>query len=207
MFTVTEDTKRLTQLSYNAMSKKKNRTKEKKSSKKNGNLLIQIVTIAVVIGFLAVVIIPNFFDGSPKSSGKEDESPYNTFDFKKEGELTFASPDGGFKQKIDIEIAEDNNERATGLMYRHRMLETQGMLFIFPVETIQSFWMRNTQLSLDMFFVNKSNEIVTIHRNTEPFSEQSYVSTAPAVYVIEVVAGFADKHNIEEGDHIVWRRN
>jgi uncharacterized membrane protein (UPF0127 family) len=86
------------------------------------------------------------------------------------------------------------------------MREDRGMFFIFPNERRQSFWMRNTQLALDMFFVNSKNEIVTIHKNTTPFSDQSYASTAPAIYVIEVVAGFTDKYNIREGDKIVWRR-
>lgn len=78
--------------------------------------------------------------------------------------------------------------------------------FIFTNEEPQSFWMQHTPLSLDMIFVNKENEIVKIHKNTTPFSEQSYPSGRPAKYVVEVNAGYTDKFQIEEGDKIVWRR-
>jgi uncharacterized membrane protein (UPF0127 family) len=84
------------------------------------------------------------------------------------------------------------------------MEENQGMLFIFPDEQIRSFWMRNTFISLDMIFVNSNKEIVTIHKNTRVLSSESYPSAEPATYVIEVVAGFTDKHNIKVGDKVGW---
>lgn len=125
---------------------------------------------------------------------------------KKEGELSFNSSDGEFLTSIDIEIAETLQERALGLMNRDKMDEKQGMFFIFPFEEEQSFWMRNTLISLDMIFVNSNNTIVKIHKNTKTQSDQSYPSNAPAIYVVEVIAGFTDKYNIKEGDKIVWRR-
>jgi len=92
-------------------------------------------------------------------------------------------------------------------MYRNKMKETNGMLFIFPYETIQSFWMRNTIIYLDMLFINKDMEIVTIRKNAIPFKDNvSYTSTKPAMYVLEVVGGYTDKFDIQEGDKIVWRR-
>ena len=84
------------------------------------------------------------------------------------------------------------------------MNEKQGMLFIFPVEERQSFWMRNTLISLDMIFINSNKKIITIHKNTKVLSEQSYPSTAPAQFVLEVKAGFTDKYNIQIEDKIDW---
>ena len=84
------------------------------------------------------------------------------------------------------------------------MGENHGMLFIFPAERYQSFWMLNTLFSLDMLFINSKKEIVTIHKNTTPLSQQSYPSSKPAIYVLEVVAGYTDKFNIKEGDKIYW---
>jgi hypothetical protein len=89
-------------------------------------------------------------------------------------------------------------------MKRKNMEDNQGMLFIFPLERLQSFWMINTFLSLDIVFVNSRNEIVTIHKNTTPLLDRSYPSSDPAIYVVEVVAGFTVKHNISEGDKISW---
>lgn len=126
--------------------------------------------------------------------------------FTKHGELTFNSPEGKFLMKIDIEIADDDSKREQGLMYRDKMEEGQGMLFIFPQEEQRSFWMLNTMLSLDIIFVNSKNEIVKIHRNTTPYAKTSYPSNEPAQYVVEVIAGFTEKYNINEKDRIVWRR-
>src|SRR5690606_16056467 len=51
--------------------------------------------------------------------------------FTKEGELSIYEPSGTLIKELDIEIADDNYERETGLMYRESMEDEQGMLFIF----------------------------------------------------------------------------
>jgi uncharacterized membrane protein (UPF0127 family) len=61
-------------------------------------------------------------------------------------------------------------------------------------------------LPLDMLFINAKNEIVTIHKSTTPYSEESYSSTKPAKFVLEVNAGFTNKYKIAVGDRITWRR-
>lgn len=111
-----------------------------------------------------------------------------------------------FITAVDVELAQDDAERQLGLMYRDKMAENQGMLFVFEDETTRSFWMKNTVLSLDMIFINAKNEIVTIHKSTTSYSEESYASTKPAKYVLELNAGFTDKYKIAVGDRISWRR-
>jgi uncharacterized protein len=64
--------------------------------------------------------------------------------------------------------------------------------------------MRNTKLSLDIMFVDNQKRIVTIHRGTDILSDKSYASAEPAIYVVEVIAGFTNKYNINEGDKIDW---
>ena len=154
--------------------------------------------IIAVIAVLALIIFLAFPDLTKKHDS--DDGYY----FKKEGELTFYSADSVKKAAIDIEIANTEYERELGLMKRRSMEENQGMLFIFPEEKMQSFWMRNTLISLDMIFVSAQKEIVTIQKNTKILSDQSYPSSKPAMYVIEVAGGFSDRHNIKEGDIISW---
>lgn len=127
-------------------------------------------------------------------------------EFIKEGELTFVKNTGDFISQINIEIAVNEEERTQGLMYRDNMKENEGMLFIFDFETEQSFWMKNTLISLDIIFVNKENKIVKIHKSTDTLSENSYPSGKPAIYVVEVISGYTEKFGITEGDKIVWRR-
>ena len=110
------------------------------------------------------------------------------------------------KTKSEIQIADNEFEEELGLMYRKQMDENKGMLFVFPKPIIQTFWMRNTFIPLDMIFVNPDKIIVTIQKNTKILSDSTYSSTAPAQYVIEVDAGFCDRHNIKVGDKVSWIR-
>jgi uncharacterized membrane protein (UPF0127 family) len=126
-------------------------------------------------------------------------------EFHKDGELVFASPTDSVRVKIDVEIADTPVRRTTGLMYRTALKESQGMLFIFPRSDYQSFWMKNTVLSLDILFVNEDMQVVTIYRNTTPLSEESYPSTEAAQYVVEVNAGFVDRHGIRLKDKVYWQ--
>lgn len=157
--------------------------------------IIGIILLVAAAGFF---IYNNFFN--------EDKPKMDYYNFTKEGELSFTDSLGTPKTKIDLEFADNEYERELGLMKRVEMKENQGMLFIFPDEQIRSFWMRNTLISLDIIFVNADMKIVTIHKNTTKLSDQTYPSTKPAQYVVEVVAGYTDRHNIQVGDKIDWKR-
>lgn len=127
--------------------------------------------------------------------------------FKKEGVLSFISKEKGDTIKtIDIEIAETDEERAQGLMDRKAMAENQGMLFIFSAPEEQSFWMKNTYISLDIMYVDEKMEIVSIQKYATPLSEESLPSFKKAQYVVEVNAGFSDRNKIKFGDRIAFSR-
>ena len=154
-----------------------------------------------IAAILAAVIILFVYPGILNKENNEEVY----YMFKKEGELTISDSSSTLKAKIDIEIADTDYERQLGLMKRVSMEENQGMLFIFPNDTMQSFWMRNTLIPLDMIFINSNKKIVTIHKNTKILSDQSYPSSAPAKYVLEVNAGFTDKYNVFVGDVLEWK--
>lgn len=185
------------------MSKTKTTKKQKRK-----NLWLQIIVVLIIIVFALYFILSNFILTKEKVNPELEKAMTGkaAYSFTKEGELTFVKPNGEMISQLDIEIADDDEQRMTGLMFRDKMLENQGMLFIFPNEALQSFWMKNTILPLDMIFINSKMEIVKIHKNTIPYSEQSYPSIKPAQYVVEVNANYTDKYGIKEGDKIVWRR-
>lgn len=136
---------------------------------------------------------------------KGDEEELSTV-FRKHGELKFNTPSGKTRAKIDIEIAEKTEKRAFGLMFRESMEADHGMLFIFEKPDIQSFWMKNTKIPLDMLFVDETGAIVRIVENTVPLTEDQVHCETPALYVVEVNAGFSAKHGIRIGDYIQWSR-
>lgn len=105
---------------------------------------------------------------------------------------------------VDVEIADDDEERVQGLMFRKNLNRDSGMLFVFENEGYQTFWMKNTLIPLDMIFIDKGFEIVDI-KNAVPCEEEPcklYKSSKPAKYVLEVNSGFAIKNNVKIGDKI-----
>ncbi len=119
--------------------------------------------------------------------------------FVKEGEIAFVDSLGRILIAIDVEIASRPEERNQGLMYRDHMPPQFGMLFIFEQMAPRSFWMRNTPLPLDVIFVDDQNKVVSIQTNTRPYSDDPIPSGSPAMYVIEVNAGFCAQHGIQAG--------
>lgn len=104
-----------------------------------------------------------------------------------------------------VEVARDPYMWSRGLMFRESLPEDAGMLFVFPDETKRSFWMKNTLIPLDMIFISRDKEIITIRKNAEPCMTTlcpQYVSTADVVYVLEVNAGFVDRYGVKEGDAV-----
>ncbi len=191
--------------SNNSQIGKRKKIKEIQKKEKNRKLLTMLFTFAALI-IVFYFYVPKFFS-EKEEKGEDKIKTITPYEFNKEGEVTFRNTNDEFISKVDVELAEDNVERTQGLMFRIDLKENQGMLFTFPFENYQSFWMKNTAISLDIIFVNRDFEIVKVHKNTTPYSEESYPSEKPAKYVVEVVAGYTDKYNIKEGDNIVWRAN
>lgn len=105
-----------------------------------------------------------------------------------------------------VEIADDPVERARGLMYRESMPQDAGMLFIFAREGERAFWMQNTILPLDIIYADDDGIVVSIAKDTTPFSTATIPSDGPAQYVFEVNAGVADAIGLKPGDRLVHRR-
>ncbi len=134
-----------------------------------------------------------------------DEAPVEEPQFVAEGKLAFVEPETqDTLAQIAIEIADDDAQRSQGLMYRSNMADTTGMLFIFDQPAPRSFWMKNTKISLDILYVDEALRIFMIYKGVMPYSEKSIPSEDDALYVLEVVAGFTTRNQIEEGDFIAF---
>lgn len=124
--------------------------------------------------------------------------------FRHDGFVEILAPDGSLKAKFEVEIATKESEHARGLKFREEMADNRGMLFVFEYLDYHPFWMQDTYLSLDMIFIDQNEEIIYIERNTPPFSEELISPEKPVKYVLELLAGTADKQNISEKDKIKW---
>lgn len=127
--------------------------------------------------------------------------------FEKEGELTlFASQTDSVIASLDIEIADNDYETETGLMYRKGMDDDQGMLFVFPDQAMHSFYMKNTEFPLDIVFIKNDMKIASVQENAQPLSEASLSSKVPVQYVLELNAGLVEKLGLKVGDSVSYSK-
>lgn len=92
-------------------------------------------------------------------------------------------------------------------MYRDSLGADQGMLFVFPAEAPQAFWMKNTRMALDILYIGANGTIVSIAENARPYDETSLPSQAPAQYVLEIPGGMCTAHGIQVGDSVSWTQD
>ena len=110
---------------------------------------------------------------------------------------------GGDKEiRVKVEVADTHAKRTMGLQYRQELAEDQGMLFLFAEERVQTFWMKDTPISLDLIFINGRKTIVGIVHRAVPFSTASLSVSSPSQFVLEVNGGFARTHGIEAGQDV-----
>jgi uncharacterized membrane protein (UPF0127 family) len=104
--------------------------------------------------------------------------------------------------RFSVEVMRTPEQLAQGLRFRRYMPDDRGMLFDFKTEQPVQFWMKNTYLPLDMFFIAKDGKIVSIKENAEPLSEALIPSGGPVVGVLEVNAGTAARIHAKAGDTV-----
>lgn len=111
--------------------------------------------------------------------------------------------------EINVEIADEREERAKGLMFRKFLEKNSGMLFVFDNEDYHSFWMKNTLIPLDMIFISESFEIVDIIYATPCLEDpcRSYKPARKAKYVLEVNGNFTAKNGIKTGNKAIINEN
>ena len=104
---------------------------------------------------------------------------------------------------FSVELANTDETRQRGLMFREELALDAGMLFDFETPRIITMWMRNTPLPLDMIFISETGRVVHVAENTVPFSEAIVSSRYPALSVLEVNAGTAERIGIRTGDRVL----
>ena len=117
--------------------------------------------------------------------------------------ITVATRSG--EHAFTVEWATNSAERARGLMFRQTLAPDHGMVFDFLVEQEVSFWMKDTPLSLDIVFIRENGTVARIARSTVPYSERLIPSGTRVRYVLEVVAGTADRIGLIGGDRVRLR--
>ena len=202
-------------MSQRRKSIRKSQKKQSPPKKVKTSMRQKMITGAVIL--FALLFAVSMFFSTPNSINRRPATSTNPTvpntnattsepQFVKEGQLQFFKQDN-ISVAIDIEVANTAQEIEQGLMYRQKMDQNKGMLFVFPDMQPRGFWMKNTYIPLDIIFVDADKRIVSIQKNTIPLSQQNLPSDGPAQYVIEVNAGFSDLHGLNPGDQVDFQLN
>jgi uncharacterized membrane protein (UPF0127 family) len=107
---------------------------------------------------------------------------------------------------IQIEIADDPQERKQGLSGRSDLDENSGLLFIFENSDVQNcFWMKDMKFSIDMIWMNAEKEVVTIAENISPDTfPETFCPTSNAKYGLEISSGNSKNLQIVNGSKLRW---
>nr|WP_153868399.1 MULTISPECIES: DUF192 domain-containing protein [Myxococcaceae] len=108
----------------------------------------------------------------------------------------------GHVHRVEVEIAATHASRTRGLMWRKELLPGHGMLFVFREDEVQSFWMRNTLIPLDMLFIDSSLRVVGILERAEPRTLSPRTVGRPGRYVLEVPGGWCASVGLAPGGRV-----
>ncbi len=110
---------------------------------------------------------------------------------------------GPGSRTFSIEIADDPDEQARGLMFRPALPAEAGMLFIFDPPRPANFWMRNTMIPLDMIFIDDTGRVESIAERTDPYSERVSSSQGDVRAVLEINGGLSRQFGIGPGAQVI----
>ncbi|HAX91789.1 MAG TPA: hypothetical protein DCY07_06240 [Rhodospirillaceae bacterium] len=168
---------------------------------RNAMRLIMLAVVVAVFGFLAWQ--GGVFAPSAPVSMQEEGSRLD-----KANAPAFASETREFVRKdgrlfpLTLQVAVTGEQQAYGLMFRENLAENEGMIFTYKNPTPVQFWMKNTVIPLDMFFIGEDGKIVKIVKGAKPNDLTPVPSDVPVKNVVELKAGEADRMGIQVGDRL-----
>lgn len=101
-----------------------------------------------------------------------------------------------------VEVADNDETRARGLMFRMSMPPNAGMLFDYRTDQQVAMWMKNTFIPLDILFIDRRGKIVNIHERAVPLSLASIPSDGPVRAALELNGGSVSRLGIKPGDQV-----
>lgn len=169
---------------------------------------MRTITIIAIVAAAAAGIIAAAYIGSLDwmFSGAETEQP------KPVNEV--APVNSSYRQvnvtvngiKLVADIAETNDQRAKGLSVKDTLNENEAMLFVFSTAREYPFWMKDMKFPIDIIWISENHEVVYVEDSLEPCIPDSFCPTYKpdrnSLYVLETVAGFAQKYNVTENTYV-----
>ena len=112
--------------------------------------------------------------------------------------LTIHTDKGEYR--FTVEVVDNDETRARGLMFRQSLAPDAGMLFDFQETQPVSFWMVNTYIPLDMIFIRADGTVANVHVNARPHDRTGIPSDGPVMFVLEIAGGRSLEIGLGAGD-------
>lgn len=155
--------------------------------------------------FLSWLALGCLFTGCKPN--QEEEMRSKDWSFKPEATLQLITTTTDTLKELQVELADTDYSIQLGMMYREELTEDQGMLFVFEEATPQFFYMKNTEVPLDIIYITANKRVDSYSLNAQPKDETLLKSKGAAKYVLEVKAGMVEQWGLKEGDLVDWNKN
>ena len=127
----------------------------------------------------------------------------DSLSFQKEQDLGFEKGTLSINnKKFSVEIAKTKEQLEHGLMFRNRLDDGNGMIFLYEPPRISGVWMKNTFIPLDVIFFDEKDKVVSILEKLNPLDETPHMVKQAVKGFIELPAGSVQKYQIKIGDKI-----
>lgn len=153
----------------------------------------RLVIRALAAGLVAAIAILYFF-GNGSNAG-EGDNPVGL-----RSSLSVETSTGVYPYQV--EVADTDESRARGLMYRREIVAGTGMLFDMGVTRDVAFWMHNTFVPLDIIFISEKGRVVSIAHDAKPQSDTRIPSESPVRFVLELPTPEAKRIGLAVGDRV-----
>jgi uncharacterized protein len=120
-------------------------------------------------------------------------------------ELTITPPQPAKAHSFRVWVADTPQRAEQGLMFVSDLPESQGMVFPLQPPRLESMWMKNTYIELDMLFIDANGRVTKIIERAHPLSLEPLSSSAPVAAVLELKGGAAAKLGLKIGDTVSWK--
>ncbi|MFT4838366.1 MAG: uncharacterized membrane protein (UPF0127 family) [Nonlabens sp.] len=155
--------------------------------------------------FLSWLALACLFTGCKPN--QEEEMRSKDWCFKPEATLQLIATTTDTLKELQVELADTDYSIQLGMMYREELTEDQGMLFVFEEDTPQFFYLKNTEVPLDIIYITGNKRVDSYSLNAKPKDETLLKSKGAAKYVLEVKAGMVEQWGLKEGDLVDWNKN
>lgn len=154
----------------------------------------------LIVAFLLAILSVSSFESNVKGLQNNTSISGNSTDFFPHYDKKTVLINGF---KVLLAIASTDELRIKGLSGSEKLNENEGMLFLFDKPSKQGFWMNEMKYPIDILWLDSNSSVIYIEKNLEPckifLACPVYNPQADSLYVIELRAGFVDRHSIRNG--------